>query len=60
MLGTVNSKSFVGKGIYITFASAMQIRQNPFWLWNPEETSPEIQKRGGPKIGHVYVSDKNI
>ena len=29
-------------------------------LWNTEETSPEIQKRGtsGPKIGHVNVSDK--
>ena len=39
--------------MYITFASAMQIRQNP------EETSPEIQNRGtsGPKIGHVNVSD---
>ena len=38
----------------------MQIRQNPLWLWNPEETSPEIQNRGtsGPKIGHVKVSDK--
>ena len=36
----------------------MRIRQNPLWLWNPEETSPEIQNRGtsGPKIGHV--SDK--
>ena len=38
----------------------MWIRQNPLWLWNPEETSPEIQNRGtsGPKIGHVNVSDK--
>ena len=46
--------------MYITFASAMWIRQNPLWLWNPEETSPEIQNRGtsGPKIGHVNVSDK--
>ena len=27
------------------------IRQNPLWLWNQEETSPEIQNRGtsGPK-----------
>ena len=30
-------------GMYITFTSAMWIRQNPLWLWNPEETSPEIQ-----------------
>ena len=38
----------------------MRIRQNPLWLWNPEEMSPEIQNRGtsGPKIGHVNVSDK--
>ena len=29
----------------------MQIRQNPLLLWNPEETSPEIQNRGtsGPQ-----------
>ena len=45
---------------YITFTWAMWIRQNLFWLWNTEETSPEIQNRGsnGPKIGHVNVSDK--
>ena len=38
-------------GMYITFASTMRIRQNPLWLWNPEETSPEIQNRGvsGPQ-----------
>ena len=38
----------------------MRIRQNPLWLWNPEETSPEIQNRGtsGPKIGQVDVSNK--
>ena len=29
------------------------IRQNPLWLWNPEETSPEVQNRGisGPTNG---------
>ena len=38
----------------------MQIRQNPLWIYNPEETSPEIQNRGtsGPKIGNVNVSNK--
>ena len=48
--------------MYITFAVAMQIRQNTLWLWNPEETSPEIQNRGtsGSKIGHVNVSDKIV
>ena len=46
--------------MYITFSSAMWIRQNPLWLWNPEETSLDIQNRGtsGLKIGHVNVSDK--
>ena len=40
----------------------MWIRQNPLWLWNPEEMSPEIQNRGtsSPKIGPVNVSDKKI
>ena len=43
---------------YITFASAIWIRQNPLWFWNPEEMSPEIPNRGisYPKIGHVNVS----
>ena len=34
----------------------VRIRQNPLWLWNPEETSPEVQNRGisGPtKRTHV-------
>ena len=48
------------QGMCITFVSTMQIRQNPLWLLNPEETSSEIQNRGtsGPKIGRVNVSDK--
>ena len=43
------------QGMYIAFAYAIQKRQNPLWLGNPEETSPEIQNRdtSGPKIGHV-------
>ena len=47
--------------MYITSAYTMQRRQNPLWLWNPEETSPEIQNRGvsGSKIGHVNVSAEN-
>ena len=43
-------------GMNITFPSAKKrIRQNPLWLWTPEQTSPEIQNRGtsGPKKGHV-------
>ena len=40
-------------GMYNAFASAMQIRQNPLWLWNLEYTSPDIQNRdiSSPKIG---------
>ena len=47
-------------GMHITFASAMQIRLKPLWLWNPDETSLEIQNRGTscPRIGHVNVTVK--
>ena len=39
------------------FASAMQIRKIPLWIYNLKDTSPEIQNRGsGPKIGLVNVS----
>ena len=31
---------------YICLCKKKWIRQNPLWLWNPEETSPEIQKKG--------------
>ena len=51
------------EGMYTTFASTMQIKQNPLWLCNPEEMSPEIQNRGthGPKIGHCEcVRQKNF
>ena len=42
------------------YSAKKRIRQNPLWLWNPEETSPEIQNRGtsGPQKGHV--STKNL
>ena len=40
------------KGMYITFTNK-QIRQNPLWLWNPEETSPETGVPVAPKKGHV-------
>ena len=46
--------------MYIAFTSAMWVRQNPLWLWNPEETWPEIQNRdtSGPKIEYVNVLKK--
>ena len=48
------------QGMYITFDSATRMRQNSLWLWNPEETSPEIQSSStsDPIIGHMNVSDK--
>ena len=35
------------QGTYVMYTSAKcESRQNPLWLWNPEETSPEVQNRG--------------
>ena len=47
------------QGMYVMYTSAMWIRQSPFWLWNPEETSSEIQNRGtsGPKKGKVSAKN---
>ena len=45
--------------VYITFASTIQIRQNPLWLWNPEEASPEIQIRG-ISVAHVTVGKNRL
>ena len=46
--------------VYHVCLCKVWIRQNPLWLWNPEETSPEVRNRGisGPKNGHV--SNKNL
>ena len=47
--------------MYIAFAfTKNRKRQNPLWLWNPEEMSPEIQNRGisGNKKGHVSTKIK--
>ena len=51
-LATCTTRGGSQEEMYITFASTMWIRQNPLWIWNPEETSPEIQNRGtsGPQI----------
>ena len=39
------------QGMYITFASAMSIRQNPLWLWNPEDTR-------NPKQGYQWPQNR--
>ena len=41
--------------LYYVRLRQVRIRQNLLWLWNPEETSPEVQNRGisGPTNGHV-------
>ena len=43
--------------VYHVRLRIVRIRQNPLWLWNPEETSPEVQNRGisGPTNGHWLV-----
>ena len=47
-----------GKVYHVRLCQA-RIRQNPLWLWNPEETSSEVRNRGvnGPIKG--LVSSKN-
>ena len=51
---------WISGNVYHVCLCIVWIRQNPLWLWNPEETSPEVQNRGisGPTNGHV--SDKNL
>ena len=51
---------WISGNVYHVHLCKVQIRQNPLWLWNPEETSPEVWNRGisGPKNGHV--SNKNL
>ena len=55
----VSHQRWISGNIYHIRLCKVPIRQNPLWLWNPEETSPEVRNRGisGPKNGHV--SNKN-
>ena len=55
----VSHQRWISGNVYHIHLHKVRIRQNPLWLWNPEETSPEVQNRGisGPKNGHV--SNKN-
>ena len=43
------------------FSPQNEFRTNPSWLWNPEETSPDVQNRGtsGSKIGHMCPPKKD-
>ena len=54
-LAKVSHQRWISWNIYYICFCQAQIRQNPLWLWNPEETSPEVQNRGisGPTNGHV-------
>ena len=56
----VSHQRWISGNIYHVCLRKVRIRQNPLWLWNPEETSPEVRNRGisGPKNGHV--SNKNF
>ena len=51
----VSHQRWILGNIYHIHLRKVQIRQNPLWLWNPEETSPEVRNRGisGPTNGHV-------
>ena len=46
---------WISGNVYHVHLSKVWIRQNPLWLWNPEEISPEVQNRGisGPTNGRV-------
>ena len=59
-LAKVSHQRWISGNVYYVYLRQVRIRQNPLWLWNPEETSPEVQNRGisGPTNGHV--SNKKI
>ena len=59
-LAEVLHQRWISGNVYPVHLRKVWIRQKPLFLWNPEETSPEVQTRGisGPKNGHV--SNKNF
>ena len=59
-LAEVSHQRWISGNVYHVRLRKVWIRQNPLWLWNPEETSPEVWNRGisGPTNGHV--SNKNL
>ena len=59
-LAEVLHQRWISGNVYHVCLHKVWIRQNPPWLWNPEETSPEVWNRGisGPENGHV--SNKNF
>ena len=66
VMPTIKWLAGIGPEVYLrecTLHSPLQNkwrRQNPLWLWSPEETSPEIQKKGtsGPKILRICPPKK--
>ena len=42
----VSHQRWISWNIYHIHFHQVEIRQNPLWLWNPEETSPEVQNKG--------------
>ena len=59
-IGTCSTRDG-SQGMYITFTSTKKsIRQNPLWLWNPKEMSPEIQNWGTSGPQKRQVSAKNF
>ena len=58
--GVAPEVNFRERVMLLVHLRQVRIRQNPLWLWNPEETSPEVQSRGisGPTKG--LMSSKNL
>ena len=56
----VSHQRWISGNIYHICLCKVQIWKNPLWLWNPDETSPEVQNRGisGPTNGHL--PNKNL
>ena len=57
-LAKVSHHRLISGNVYHICLCQMRIRQNPLWLWNPEDTSPEVWNRGGPKNGHVSNKER--
>ena len=41
----VSHQRWISGNVYHIGLCKVRMRQNPLWLWNPEETSPEVQNR---------------
>ena len=51
----MSHQRWISGNVYHVCLCKVRIRQNPLWLWNPEEMPPEVQNRGisDPTNGHI-------